>query len=253
MSLGEALCVSERRSYRRYARRTFTRMGLCLATATVLAGCQSGLGLSWRGPDPAASRPVAIDFEMYHRADQERADRLEREVELLRADLRAAQEALIAAESGLRGKHSRASAVSSLAAARIEVERASRAAPWSSQPVGEARAMIDDADHQLQQGNFGSALFFVHRARRIASRLEAEAAEVKNSPDSFFVRSRRVNLRAGPSTRAKVLHVLLRGTPVFHVSDSDEWSLVRTAAGAVGWIHRSLVTKAPGRSGPGPT
>jgi hypothetical protein len=176
-----------------------------------------------------------------HRAEIERNERLGAEVERLRVDLGRAEDALVAAESGLRGHHSRADAVSSLAEARIEVERAGRRAPWRESEITEASAKLDEADRQIQAGHFGAALFFVYRARRIAQQLDREAERVAESSSARFVAADRVNLRAGPSTAQAVVTVVERGTPVFPEDEEGSWLLVRTSGGPVGWIYAPLL------------
>jgi hypothetical protein len=192
---------------------------------------------------PGSGQQISAD--VYRRAESERAERLQREVERLRADLQQAEGALVAAESGLLGNHSRADAVSSLAEVRIQVERAAQGAPWRSREIDEARQKLEEADRLVQEGHFGAALFFVYRARRMADQLQAEAREVAAAPGARFVRAGRVNLRAGPSTDEPVLSVLSAGTPVFPEQDRDGWVLVRTAAGPVGWVHHSLLDDGP--------
>ena len=176
-----------------------------------------------------------------HRAETERAERLEQEVLRLRADLRRAEEALVAAESGLRIGRSRADAISSLAEAEIEVARAAEQAPWRSSEIDAARSKLAEADEQVERGHFGAAVFFVYRARRIATQLLREAELVHQHPDAAFVRGERVNLRAGPSLEENVLTVLTLGTPVFPERDQDAWVLVRVSLGTVGWIHNSML------------
>jgi hypothetical protein len=206
-----------------------------------LAGCASE-----PCPDPAPPQaPAAIDAEVYRRAETERAARLAREVEQLRDDLRQAEGALVAAESGLRGSYTRADAISSLAEARIRVSRAGDVAPWRSAQLAEAQAKLTDAEHQVEAGHFGAALFFVYRAERIADLLQAEAERVQATPGTRFVRGRRVNLRSGPSTTDRVLAVLSGGTPVFPETAERSWVLVRTATGEVGWVHTSLLARRP--------
>lgn len=178
---------------------------------------------------------------MYRRAEVERIERLEAEVERLRADLRQAEEALVLAESGLRGTHSRADAVSSVAEARIQVERAASLAPWRKQAIAEARAKLDEADRQIAVGHFGAALFFVYRAGRLGEQLEQEAEGVRRRPGTLYVRAERVNLRAGPSTDDEVVDVLTEGTPVFPERTRPPWTLVRVGSGSVGWVHRNLL------------
>jgi hypothetical protein len=107
------------------------------------------------------------------------AEPLEREAEQLRADLREAEETLIAIESALTGTHTRAEAVSDLADSGILVERAAKLAPWREGSVRDAREKLEEADRHVQAGHFGSAMFFTAQARRIAMGLirEAEAPE----------------------------------------------------------------------------
>lgn len=207
----------------------------------VLAGVLASLlpiGCASLGEDPEA--PL-IDSAIYRRAEVDRASQLEAEVERLRADLRQAEEALVLAESGLRGNHTRADAVSSLAEARIQVERAASLAPWRGSAIAEARGKLEEADRQVQEGRFGAALFFVYRSTRIAELLEREAKRVSRRPGTRYVRAPQANLRAGPSTSEPVVGVLSQGTPVFPERQKDAWSLVRVTSGSVGWVHQSLL------------
>lgn len=204
-------------------------------------GAAIGVGACSYLRPPPPPPPPAPDVEVYRRADAERVERLEREVERLRADLREAEEALVAAESGLRGTHIRADAVSALAQARIEVDRAAEQAPWRRREVGEARTKLEEAERQLADGHIGSSIFFASRASRIARILLAEAERVRKTPGTRFVRARRVNLRAGPSTGTEVREVMREGLPVFPERREGEWILVRTVTGEVGWVHASLV------------
>jgi hypothetical protein len=176
------------------------------------------------------------------RADADRVRALELEVEGLRADLRAAEETLLAVESGMRGAKGRAEAVSALAEARIAVERAARAAPWRADAALEAREKLAEAERQLGAQHVGSAVFFVSRARRIAAALEDEARSVAENAATRFVTGARVNLRAAPDVSAEVLATLAAGCPVFVEENERGWSLVRTAAGRVGFVRSDLLT-----------
>lgn len=203
---------------------------------TFLAGCALT-------PAPAAEPqpPAAPDPQVYRRAETGRAQLLAREVERLRADLDAAEEALIAAESGLRGNRTRADAVSALAEGHIEVDRAREHAPWLNPEIDEANEKLVEAERQIEAGNFGAAIFFTWRAERIAERSIEESSLASSTPGVRTIRSERVNLREGPSTRAAVLTVLTHGMPVFPEQKREGWLLVRTSRGHVGWVHESLV------------
>ena len=216
-----------------------------LVALAALAGCSTGRPPAGRSLTEACPPPPAeqIEVEVHRRAETERAAQLARTVESLRADLAQAEEALVIAESGLRGNHSRADAVSSLAEARIQVQRASDRAPWRGPAIEEARAKLEEAARQIEEGHYGSALFFVYRAERIAENVEIEAQRVHGQPGVQFVEATRINMRSGPSTNDRVLRTLKHGTPVFAERDHDGWTLVRASTGDVGWVHRSLLRK----------
>ena len=211
------------------------RSGLCLLA----------LALSLQLPQGCAAPPSPpfVDPGVFRRAEEERVERLEAEIERLRTDLRRAEEALVLAESGLRGSYSRADAVSAIAESRIEVERTALQAPWRAAEIAEARRKLEEADSQIRQDHFGAAFFFVYRAQRMADVVQREAELVRSRPGTLFVTRPRVNLRAGPSTGARVVQVLGEGLPVFPESHQDPWVLVRATSGSVGWIHQSLVAE----------
>jgi hypothetical protein len=170
-------------------------------------------------------------------------ERSRRDVERLRADIREAEEALIAIESGLKGMHTRAEAVSALADSRILVERAAKLAPWRENSVREAREKLDEADRHIQAGHFGSAMFFTSRARRIASTLTDEAETFRQAPKVRYVNGAKANLRSEPSARSTVLEVLGRETPVIAERNGGRWVRVQTPSGKVGWVHATLLAE----------
>jgi hypothetical protein len=185
--------------------------------------------------------PQGPDPEIYRRAEAERTKALEREVERLRADLQDAEAALVSMESGLRGAQTRAEAVSSLAEARIQVDRAAKRVPWRADAVTEAQSKLDEADRQLAENHIGAAIFFASRASRIAGSVLAEASRVEKSAGTRWVKASRANLRAEPRKDASVVAVLPAGIPVFHEQTVGEWLLVRTSAGQVGWVNAAVV------------
>ncbi|MFQ5418326.1 MAG: SH3 domain-containing protein [Myxococcota bacterium] len=195
------------------------------------AGLPSWRAAGGRTAAAEARSPIAID----------RKTQLELEVEALRADLREAEAAMDATERGLRGDSGRADAVSILAEARIEIERASRNVPWNRGEVDRAQEKLAEAERKLESGQIGSAVFFASRARQIAVGLNHVATRVANTPGTRFVRGRRVNVRSGPSTDERVLHVLVHATPVFPVRREGDWYLIQMISGRVGWIHASLL------------
>lgn len=218
----------------------------CLALCTALGGCRSLGGSAGSEADavPAAlPREPTIESEVYRRAELSRAEFFEREVERLRADLRQAEESIVAMESGLRGFQSRADAVSALAEARIALDRVERKVPWREDQVHEARGKLSEAQAQLDRGHVGSAVFFASRAQRITASLLDEARQVEEWSDRRLIEGQSVNLRAGPSLSHHVIDRLPGKTPVFPERAHGEWRLVRTPSGQVGWVHESLLQK----------
>ena len=128
-----------------------------------------------------------IESEVYERAEMERIEFYEREVERLHADLRQAEESLVAMESGLRGFQSRADAVSAVAEARIALERVGPRVPWRHEQVSEARGKLEEASRQIEEGHVGSAVFFASRAHRITESLREEAGQVDAWQDKRIV------------------------------------------------------------------
>jgi hypothetical protein len=212
--------------------RSIPRLAAALAVA---------LGLALAGGACAPFQPAAEEAEVICRAESERASRLEVEIELLRADLVEAERELVAMESGLRGSRTLADAISALAAARIEVERASKRAPWRASRFEEAEGKLDEAERLIEGENFGAAVFFASRAERIARTTLEEARKAESEPGVRAIGGSRVNLREGPSTGHAVLAVLLRGTPIFPEKEEEDWVLIRTTDGSVGWVHASLI------------
>jgi len=208
----------------------------------VFAGCHTATPRPAAEPEPVVAAPIEPSPEIQRRADADRVRALEIEVERLREDLRTAEETLLAVESGMRGNQGRAAAVSALAEARIQVERAAKSAPWRVNEATEARAKLVEAERQLAEQHVDSAIFFVSRARRIAESLTAEAARVRSHRDTAFVRGDRVNLRKGPSQETPVLSTLPARLPVFVEGHAGDWSLVRTTTGHVGFVRADLLT-----------
>ncbi|MEM9175279.1 MAG: SH3 domain-containing protein [Myxococcota bacterium] len=222
-------------------RTTLTATLLCSLS---VAGCANlPLGGPQRDAECAAD-VVAVEraqAELFRKAETDRAEQLEREIERLQADLKTAESALVEVESGLTGSSGRADAVSSLAVTRIQVERAASRAPWRATEIAGAREKLEEAERQVDEGRFGAALFFVYRARRVAEGVLDEVAQIVGSGNARLIKATRVNLRSGPSTGQRVLAVLTSGTPVIPQATEGEWTLVQVTGGPAGWIHGSLL------------
>jgi hypothetical protein len=226
-----------------------------LAFALLSEGCANSnlpfsnpFAVDGEDPQECLAAEAILDAEqaqLFREAETERAAQLSNEIARLQADLKTAEAALVEAESGLSGTHTRADAVSSLAVTRIQVERAAAQAPWRTGEISGARTKLEEAERQVEEDRFGAALFFVYRARRVAESLLAEADLVARDGNVQLVSAPRVNLRAGPSTTEAILSVLNYGTPVFPQASEGSWMLVQVSGGPAGWIHRGLVDTRP--------
>ncbi len=225
----------------------FIQMGAALMLSCSAIGC-AGVG-SIRGASVGSSEKCEAgagivnveQAQIFRESETERASQLIQEISRLQTDLGKAEAALVEAESGLAGTHTRADAVSSLATARIQMLRAESRAPWRAGEIAGAREKLEEAERQVGEGRFGAAIFFVYRARRVADSILDEAEIVAHRGSARLIRATRVNLRAGPSVHETILSVLTRGTPVFPQTDEGDWLLVQVSGGPSGWIHRKLV------------
>jgi uncharacterized protein YgiM (DUF1202 family) len=212
-------------------------MGHLHVNAALLAAA----ALACASASPSQEDLDRIEAAAYERAQAERSEFFEREVERLRADLRQAEESIVWLESGMRGAYTRADAVSAIAEARIALDRVRQRVPWRSQRVREAYAKLDEASRQLEANHVGSAIFFASRASRITETLNAEVRQVALWKERLSIRGERVNLRTGPSESHRVVEVLTRETPVYPERRHGDWALVRTPDGRIGWVFASLL------------
>jgi hypothetical protein len=219
------------------AKRCLLLAGLCAPLACQHAGGPSAESSGDEGPFESP-----FDAASYRRAEAERAEFYEREVERLRADLQQAEESLVAMESGLRGFQSRADAVSALAEARIALERVSPSVPWRQDRVEEAHNKLAEASRQLQAGHVGSAVFFASRAQRVTENLQAEVRQVAGWEQKSLVLGDAVELRTAPTGEADVVVTLVAQTPVFPERSHSDWTLVRTPSGRIGWVRASRLS-----------
>ena len=220
------------------------RLPLLLPALCLTLACQSVDLPDWARSGAALPGTLEIDSEIYRRAEAERSEFYEREVERLRADLREAEESIVALESGLRDRRTRAEAVSAVAEVRVALDPLRRQVRWRADRLAEADSKLEVAEQQLEAGNLGAALFFASRAQRIADSLRAEARQVALWSERRTIRADLVNMRTGPSLDYDVIRTLPRSTPVFRERLLAGWALVRTPDGRVGWVRADLI--APG-------
>lgn len=178
-------------------------------------------------------------------AEEQRAARLELEVERLRTDLSQAETALVGIEGGMRGSMGRADAVSALAEARIALDAAAARVSWREGEIGRARDKLREAEEQLERGNFVSAVFFAARAERMAQSVIRDGELDVDDDSLLYVSGRRVNVRAGPSTTNPVLTVVTRGTPVHVLGQEGRWMQIGAPTGEIGWVYGTYLGPPP--------
>ena len=216
---------------------------LLLAGLCALVACQQ--------PRPSAKRSSAaasnaedqvdglFDEASYRRAEAERAEFYEREVERLRADLPQAEASLVAMESGLRGFHTGGRGL-----------RAGRGAhrPRAGEPERALAPGSRGGGARQARGGLAAAPGGARRARPCSSRrapsastenLRAEVRQVAGWEQKSLVVGDAVELRTAPSGEADVVDTLVAQTPVFPERSQNSWTLVRTPSGRIGWVRAS--------------
>lgn len=238
------------------------RTAVCVVIFALLTagGCAIRAQSGGKGPNSAPVprerfESVRAELETLRRENEElrlelaqtrqQNERIARDTERLRADIEDAEEALVALESGLKGLHTRADAVSALADARIVVTRAAHQAPWRRASIERAREKLAEAERHIEEEYFGSAVFFTVRGRRIAEEILSSARSLRDDPDTRYVSVDRANVRAHASMNADIVTVLEQGTPVQIRGKNENWVQIVTLDNEGGWIHRSLLAIEP--------
>jgi uncharacterized protein YraI len=110
--------------------------------------------------------------------------------------------------------------------------------------VQRAEEALDRADDLLRDDNFGAAIFFAQKAQDAALKARERptpSAQERPAPSaSYTVKAASANLRKGPGTDEPIVARLAKGERLRASVIRGDWIRVEHA-GAVGWIHRSLV------------
>jgi hypothetical protein len=176
------------------------------------------------------------------RAEDEKR-RLEEENAVRRRELEATETELIRTKARLKGLETRADAASAIAEARILMRRAEGR---RSADVARAQESLVRAEELLKEDNFGAAIFFASKAQDLVARVNeprppAPAADERPAPHpSCVVKAATANLRESPSTDARVLASVPRGTTLQAIAARGGWTKVRQGD-VVGWILTRLV------------
>ncbi len=163
---------------------------------------------------------------------------LEKELQRTREYLEYAEEQFISLERGLQSQESKASAVATLAEAKLAYDKRLRedAKAHTLANVRQAKDKIQKSEELLPQKRYAASVYFARRAIRL----------LKTAPQTIIhiIAVNQANLRRGPGLKFDVVHHLALGTVLIQTDDDKDWYQVKTRDGKLGWIHQS-VTVAP--------
>ena len=166
-------------------------------------------------------------------------------LEQMRSDLLAAVDEATQAKSALEKPGSQASAITTLAEARIAVDKA-RHHPLADRVKGHldsADRMIAAASRQIEAGNFNGAIYFARSAQRtVEGALKLAQLDAEQGGRVLVVALAQANLRQGPSQDSDKIARLAQGTKVLQLEKRGDWIRVYVSdTGATGWLHTSVV------------
>ncbi len=169
--------------------------------------------------------------------------RLSAEIQYLESELARTRELLeqverqfITFERNLYTNETRASAVASLAEARLAHDKMAR-----THDTSEARknlmkmvlAKIEASDQLLAKTRYNGSVYFSRRALRLL-------AGEQDRKLMRIVSVENANLRKGPGLNYEVVTQLAIGTTLFQLDMKNEWVRIQTRTGVQGWIHTSV-------------
>lgn len=201
--------------------------------------------------DKAAARSQEVDrITARLRKSEEEQRRLEERITLQQRELDVTETELIRTKARLKGIETKAEASSAIAEARILLRRLD---PRSRAPIlSLCQDSLAKAEQQLQQENYGAALFFALKAQDLAVKAQdsPDAArrpppsgeELEQSPPqkSYVVKAKKANIRKGPSLTDPVIGEAPQGATLEATAIRGEWVKV-AYRGTSGWVHRSVL------------
>lgn len=183
------------------------------------------------------------DLERELRKQKSRVLRLSAEIQYLESELARTRELLeqverqfITFERNLYTNETRASAVASLAEARLAHDKMARThgtSETSKNLMKMVLAKIEASDQLLAKTRYNGSVYFSRRALRLLAgeqdRKLMRVVSVENA-----------NLRRGPGLNYEVVTRLAIGTTLFQLDKKNEWMRIQTRTGVQGWIHTSV-------------
>jgi hypothetical protein len=182
------------------------------------------------------------------RRSEEEQRRLEERIALQQRELEVTETELIRTKARLKGIETRAEASSAIAEARILLRRLD---PKTRAPIlSRCQDSLTKAEQQLQDENYGAAIFFALKAQDLAVKAQDEpprrpatAGNDKERPadkSQYKVKVKKANIRKGPSLREAVVAQAPEGAVLEASVVRGEWLKVSYAA-VSGWVSLKLL------------
>jgi hypothetical protein len=222
------------------------RLAAAEARCAAAAARLSTASRSERDKRPAATADLDRLNARLKRSEEEQR-RLEERVMLLQRDLELTETEIIRTKARLKGLETRAEASSAIAEARILAGRLDPRVRAATKSL--CNESIAKAEQQLNEANYGAAVFFAMKAQDIAKKVEEVADpgrhagpdEERPSPQaSYRVKTRIANIRKGPDLSEDVVAEAPEGSVLEASALSGDWVKV-THNGVTGWVSLSVV------------
>jgi hypothetical protein len=193
--------------------------------------------------ETTTSPPDTEKLRAQLRHSEEEQRRLEERVALLQRDLDVTETEVIRTKAKLKGNETKAEASSAIAEARILMRRLADEGSHSPN-VARFQELLDRAEQQLKEENFGAAAFFATKAQELlestrrgnVAALEQDRAAPK---EQYVTKSGGANLRRGPALGEPVVGKIPAGASVVAVAIRGDWLKVKYGE-LTGWAFRPL-------------
>ena len=211
----------------------------CAESMARLSG-SAGRTQSAAGPLPS-SEAEKLRAQLRRAEEEER--RLEERVALLQRDLEMTETEVIRTKAKLKGVETKAEASSAIAEARILMRRLSQE-KGRSQSSARCKELLDRAEQQLREENFGAAAFFASKAQDLldATRRGGLGAQEQDRPaprTTYVAKPGGANVRRGPALTEPVVGKVPGGASVEASAMRGDWLKVKLGE-LVGWAYRPL-------------
>jgi hypothetical protein len=231
------------------AREAAIRAELMAQVALVQATCAQAAQQATEAQVARVARSEEFDrlTTRLRKSDDEQR-RLEERIALQQRELEVTETELIRTKARLKGIETRAEASSAIAEARILLRRLD---PRTRAPIlSRCQDSLTKAEQQLQEENYGAAIFFALKAQDLAVKAQddtprrpATTGTDKERPADkrqYKVKVKKANIRKGPGLGEAVVGQAPEGAVLEATVARGEW--VKVTHGAVnGWVSLKLL------------